>query len=182
MSNQGFRPRYKFHSPLSAAELQHSIVKAAKENNPNQIIVRKVRDHLVLDIANDHRHFWSPHMDINLEFDPEVKATLVRCLIGPVPTVWTLFMFFYGFFGFMAFVGLTLGMSQWTLKKPMWGLWLLPVSAAGVGLMYYISYKGKQLSQDEMFQLKSFVDDALGCDCLSLSDEQAAASNNLSST
>lgn len=178
MSNQGFRPRYKFHSPLSTDALQQAIVSKAKENNPDKVIVRKVRDHLVLDIANEHRNFWSPHMDVNLEFDPDVKATLVRCLIGPVPTVWTLFMFFYGFFGFMAFVGLTLGMSQWTLNKPLWGLWLLPIAALGMLLMYYISYLGKQWSKNEIYQLKAFVDDALGCDCLALADQQAAASNN----
>jgi len=81
-------------------------------------------------------------------------------------------MFFYGFFGFLAFVGLTLGLSQWTLQKTMWGFLLLPAALLGMLLMYFISYEGKKLSRDEMIALKGYVDSALECDCFKLSRDQ----------
>ena len=177
MSDSGFRPRYKFYSSDTPAEIKDAIIKHSKEKNPDNIIVRTTQGHLVLDIPNNERHFWSPHMDVNLEVDQEVGQTLVRCLIGPSPAVWTLFMFFYGFFGFMAFVGLTLGMSQWTLKKDMWVFWFLPIALIGMLLMYFISFEGKKLSKNEMYRLKHFVDDALGCDCIALADTHLDLTN-----
>lgn len=179
MADTGFRPRYKFFVPQAPEAIQGAISIKAKDRNPDRIIVRKTRDHMVLDIPNEDRHFWSPHMDLNVERDQELNATLVRCLIGPSPTVWTMFMFFYGLFGFIGFVGLMLGMSQWTLSTEMWGFWFVPVSFLGMGLMYYVSNKGKELSRTEMIRLKSFVDDALGCDCLALANQQLETPNNL---
>lgn len=170
MSKLEFRPRYKFKSPLTIEEIASRVMKTVESENPDGLLLKKVHDHLVLDIPEEARHYWSPHMDINLE--KEGDDTIVRCMIGPSPTVWTMFMFFYGFFGFASFVGLTLGMSQWTLKKSMWGFWVLPVALLGMVAMYFISYEGKKLARDEMRTLKKFFDGALGCDCFQLSMEQ----------
>jgi len=109
-------------------------------------------------------------MEINL--DQESDQCMVRCMIGPMPTVWTLFMFIYGFFGFAAFVGLTLGLSQWTLNKPMWAFWIVPAALLGMTLLYFISKQGKKLAEQEMWFLKHFVDEALGCDCFEESTKQ----------
>jgi hypothetical protein len=143
-----------------------------KSTESKGLMLRRRHDHVVLDVQAEQRHFWSPHMDVSVEKDEDSDLTLVRCLIGPTPTVWTMFMFFYGFFGFMAFVGLTLGMSQWTLQKDMWGFWLLPVAGIGMGLMYFISYEGQKLSRNEMRMMKRFVDRALECDCFALAEAQ----------
>lgn len=172
MSKLEFRPRFKFRTPLTIDSIKQKLLSESETTASQGLILRKAKDHLVLDIANEDRHFWSPHMDISLEMDEYSDLTLVRCLIGPSPTVWTMFMFFYGFFGFLAFVGLTLGMSQWTLKKDMWGFWLLPVALVGMLIMYFVSYEGKKLSRDEMRKLKLFVDRALNCDCFVLAEEQ----------
>ncbi len=171
-----FRPRFKFHSELSMSDINDKIVKHSKQPQEPLIEVQKVQNHLVLSFPKADRHFWTPHMDINLEEDPDHphRHVLTRCLIAPSPTVWTMFTFVYGFFGFLGFVGLTLAMSQWTLKKPIWGLWLLLASVIGVVAMYLVSYEGKRLARDEMYALKKFVDDALGCDCIRLAEEQTA--------
>lgn len=172
MSDLSFRPRFKFHSELSKEELSLRLTNYAETSASNHIKLKKVRDHFTLEITDQFKHFWSPHMDVNIEHDPDENRTLVRCMIGPTPAVWTMFMFFYGFFGFLGFVGLTLGLSQWTLKKDMWGWWFLPLALLGMGLMYFISYEGKKLSRDEMISLKGYVDNALECDCFIMSEEQ----------
>ncbi len=168
-----FRPRYKFHSDMAIEEISQRILDH-KPADQQGIHVKTVQGHLVLQFAPELSHFWTPHMDVNLEVDPDhdFKKVLVRCLIAPAPTVWTMFMFAYGLFGFTCFVGLTLSMSQWTLEKPIWGIWVLLAGILGMALMYFISYEGKKLSRDEMIQLKQFVDEALGCDCIALADAQ----------
>ena len=170
MTKLEFRPRYKFKSPLSTVDITTRVEKSIDTDNPENLLLKKVHDHLVLELPPESRHYWSPHMDVNLE--EEGGETMVRCMIGPAPTVWTLFMFFYGFFGFASFVGLTLGMSQWTLNKEMWGFWILPAALVGMTVMYFISYEGKKLARDEMRTLKQFFDRALGCDCFQLAVQQ----------
>jgi len=162
-----FRPRFRFYSELSVDEVATSIFNHQSKDGFKPKM-RHVQDHVILTIFETQRHYWSPQMDISLEKDEDNQKTLVRCLIGPMPAVWTLFMFVYGFFGFIGFVGLTLGLSQWTLKSTMWGFWLLPVSLLGMLAMFWVSIEGKKLAEKEMHLLKHFVDDALGCDCLEL--------------
>jgi len=174
VSTLEFRPRFRFLSPLSVEAIANLLLKESSSDSSKGLVLTKAKDHLVLDVHNELRHFWSPHMDVSLEKDEDSEQTLVRCLIGPSPTVWTMFMFFYGLFGFLAFVGLTLGMSQWTLKREMWGFWFLPVAAIGMIVMYFISYEGKKLSHDEMRNMKQFIDRALDCDCFALSEDQKA--------
>ena len=70
-------------------------------------------------------------------------------------------------------MGLTLGLSQWTLNKPMWGFWILPAALVGVVGMWYASLNGKKLAQDEMWMLKHFVDEALGYDCFKMASMSA---------
>lgn len=169
MSNElAFRPRFRFRTPLKINEIAEKIKSKSKlEGDPT---IKHVQDHLILTIPAAKRHYFSPQMDISLEIDAEENLTLVRCLIGPMPTVWTMFMFFYGFFGFVAFVGLTLGMSQWTLEHNMWGFWLLPVAFLGMLLLFFVSLEGKKLAKQEMLDLKVFVDEALDCDCFQLAE------------
>jgi len=165
-----FRPRFKFRTPLSMEELVSKVTHHSTTSGEH-IRVRKVHHHLQLSFPKSVSHFWTPHMDINLEKEPEHDQILVRCLIGPSPTVWTMFVFFYGLFGLLGLVGLIWGMSQWSLEKSMWALWLMPAALLGMGIMYFISYEGQQLSKKEMHYLKKFVDDALECDCIALSEE-----------
>jgi len=175
MARLEFRPRFRFHTPLSTDDVIRRVETYFDTSGTDDVVINNVKDHIVVEIPIAKRHFWSPHMDVNLEFDDFENQTLVRCLIGPSPTVWTMFMFFYGFFGFMAFVGLTLGMSQWTLQKPMWGFWFVPAALIGMALMYGISYEGKKLAHDEMRALKHFLDRALDCDCFAIAEEQRMA-------
>lgn len=171
MSTEGtFRPRFRFLTPMPAEEVIDRVKNYGK-NRVARPVIRQVHGHIVLSIPEEDRHFWSPQMDVSAEHEPDHDQTLVRCLIGPMPTVWTMFMFVYGFFGFIGFVGLTLGMSQWTLEKNMWGFWLVPVSLLGMVAMWLVSVEGKKLARAEMHALKNFVDEALECDCFKLAEE-----------
>lgn len=155
-----FRPRYKFEISLSQEEIAERLRVKLEENNPDGLRWSLVSYHIILRIHPEKRHFWSPQMDINMErLDNE--HTLVRCLIGPVPTVWTMYVFLYAVLGLGGLVALMAGFSQWTLNHTPWAFWFLPVSIIGSVAMFLFAQFGKRLAHDEMRILKNFVDEAL---------------------
>ncbi len=164
-----FRPRFKFELARDNQEISDSILNYAKADSG--LHVRKTHHHIILSYPIAQRHFWSPFLDISIEQESKSEPSLIRCLIGPAPNIWTMFMFIYGLFGFVGFIGLTLGLSQWTLKTDMWGFWLILVSAVGMIAMYLVSLEGRKLAKYEMMALKHHIDEALGCDCFKLHDE-----------
>ena len=72
----------------------------------------------------------------------------------------------------LGLTGMTLGFSQWSLGSTPWGFWALPVSGLGVGVLIFLARAGHQRAHDEMRVLKTFVDEALGCDCFKLAEAQ----------
>lgn len=169
MSTLEFRPRFRFQTPLPSDEIVNRVKTHLKEKNPEDIRSRMIDTHLVLRISPETRHFWSPQADVSLETLDE-GGTLVRCLFGPVPTVWTMFMFFYALLGFVALIGLMIGFSQWSLDESAWAFWLVPGTLIPAGLLYFAAWEGKRLAHDEMRLLKNFLDEALGCDCFALAE------------
>jgi hypothetical protein len=170
MSGLEFRPRFKFSTSLTPEEIINRVADKLKNKNPEGIVARMLSYHITMRIAIPKRHFWSPQMDINLERTE--KDTLVRCLIGPVPTVWTLFVFVYAILGLGGFVALMIGFSQWSLNHYAWGFWIVPFSVVGSVLMFLFAQWGKKMALEQMRVLKLCFDDALDCDCFSLSEDQ----------
>jgi hypothetical protein len=167
MSGLEFRPRYKFSTALTPEEIIDRVSVQLRDKNPEGIVARMISYHITMRIAIPKRHFWSPQMDINLERTE--KDTLVRCLIGPVPTVWTLFVFAYAILGLGGFVALMIGFSQWSLGHYAWGFWIVPFSLAGSALMFWFAQWGKSMAREQMRELKLSFDSALDCDCFALS-------------
>ena len=91
-----FRPRYKFHTDYGIEEIENR-VKLHAIAVPGEVVLKHVHGHIVFSIPESKRHFYSPQMDMAMEIDPDNNKVQVRCLIGPIPNVWTMFMFFYGF-------------------------------------------------------------------------------------
>lgn len=155
-----FRPRFKFEISLSQEEITRRLQQKIDENNPEGIRVTKVSYHIILRPNPDNRHFWSPQLDINMEQLDE-DHTLVRCLIGPMPAVWTMYVFLYGGLGLGALVSLMAGFSQWALNHTPWAFWFLPLCVAGLIMMILFAQFGQRLARNEMRMLKRFLDEAL---------------------
>lgn len=171
MSNVNFRPRFKFESPMSMPELVDKIKRQLQTNNPVGFKSKILRYHLVIRYPQNKTHFWSPQLDINLE-EQEDGLTLVRCLFGPAPTVWTFFMFLYSVCGLLVILGLMIGFSQQTLNQTTWAYWLAAAGGIGSLILFLAAQEGKKLANHEMVELKVFLDAALECDCLSLAKEE----------
>lgn len=172
MSILGFRPRFKFGSPMSATDITHRIRERIDTNNPKGLGQKNVHYHITLHFPHEQAHMWTPQLDLNLEEETDGRTT-VRCLIGPASNVWMLFAGGYLALTLLGLTGVTLGLAQLSLDHTPWGFWAMPVAVGGIALMGYLAYTGQRRAHDDMRTLKEFVDGALECDCFKLAMEQA---------
>lgn len=156
MSELEFRPRSRFATSMSVKEVKARISGQITTDNPDKLVLGGSGQHLVLGFSEVQHHVWTPRMDIDIS---EVEdGSVVRCLIGPAPNVWMLFMAAYLVITLIGLTGLTLGMAQQLLKITVWGYFLaLPMPFFGVG-MWLLAQAGKRRSRAEMDVLKAFMD------------------------
>ncbi len=163
MTDTTLRPRYRFSTNLTSDDIRSGLKAALKDKaiNEYELQYRSVRHHLIILFPQKHRHFWSPTLDVNMETNPQGK-TIVRVLIGPEPSIWTMFMFMYTLGGLAMTAGLVLGYSQWSLGKGVVALWLIPIGFAIILFFYLAALGGKSKAQLQMKILKSFMEEAIG--------------------
>ncbi len=163
MSQPQLRPRYRYRSRLSAKQIREKIIGALKDEgrNTRNIQQRSTAHHLILSYPKEHKHFWSPILDINLEPRPD-NTSLVRVLIGPEPSIWTMFMFFYTLGGLAIIMGMIFGFSQYMLGKGSWYFILIPAGLMLVGFLFFAALAGKRKANSQMHELKIFVEKATG--------------------
>ena len=163
MSEAQLRPRYRYRSALSPEKMKDLIYDALKnpEVNLKNLQKRSTKYHVILSYPREHRHFWSPIMDMNIEPRPD-KTSLVRVLIGPEPSIWTLFMFFYTLGGLAVILGLVFGTSQYMLGKGSWLFGIVPLGLILIAFFYFAALAGKRRADEQMRELKSFVEGATG--------------------
>lgn len=152
------RPRFKEVIATSVSEVKQQINSGLQ--NQKSICVGKIVDnHVILKIPASQQHYWSPQL--TLELEAQNDQTLIRGLYGPKPGVWTMFVFFYSSIGFLTLLGLIFGLSQMMLKMNAYGLWSIPVGGGIMLGLFIISKIGQGLSNDQMHQLKDFLDSTL---------------------
>ena len=171
MDVPGFRPRFKFESPLTAAAVTKAIRERISRDNPRGIWMKDTYQHLLLNFQRSGSEAWTPQMDLSFEELPNGN-TLVSCLIGPVSTIWMLFAGGYLALTLLGLTGITLGIAQHMLGHTPWGYYMVPFVLVGLGVLIHLERTGRQRATSDMHYLKRFVDEALGCDCLKLAAEQ----------
>ena len=159
MSDLTFRPRFRIESDFTCEEIENMINSKLQTANPDGFGSTFTPGHFILRIHPSKKHFWSPQMDISIRNEDDDEHTVIRCLLAPAPTVWTMFMFLYALTGFGALVGFMIASSQYSLNKDIWGVWM-GAGFLGVGIILYgIAQAGKKLAQDEMYRLRHFITD-----------------------
>jgi hypothetical protein len=173
MSELEFRPRFRFRTPMAPEEIKDRIQRQVRDDNPDLFRLGGTGNHLSLQFPYKAQHSWTPQMDLDLEVEQlpgKDPATIVRCQIGPMPTVWMLFVGGYIFLCVIALLGISIGTSQQIVGAFAWGWWVaLPTPLLAVTL-WLMAQEGKRRSKEEMRKLKSFVDKALGGDRLTLAE------------
>ncbi|MCK5104940.1 MAG: hypothetical protein KAR17_19090 [Cyclobacteriaceae bacterium] len=157
-NNLRIRPRFR-KEVSDAPEIVKDKIKTALESNSANCTGKIVDNHVIFKIPVSQQHYWSPQLTLDLE--PKNSGSLIRGLYGPKPGVWTMFVFFYSAIGFLTMMGLIFGLSQMTLKMDPYGLWSVPIGGILLIGLFVISKIGQRLGQEQMQQLKDFLDDSL---------------------
>lgn len=175
MTDLQFRPRFKFRTPMHPDEIRDRLRAQVRDHNPAGYRLAGNLPHMILLFAPEQRRLWTPQMSLDLELEQapgQETFTVVRCLIGPAPTVWMAFMGGYVAVAVLGLLGLSIGIPQHMLGESPWGLYATGPLLAVAVLLWVLAQLGKQRAKDDMVALKRFVDGALGCDCLRLADAQ----------
>ena len=155
------RPRVRptFNVELTGCEsfLSRLQEELARPNAP--CVGQLFRHHAVLHMRPEAQHIWSPYLNLELR-DDEATPTLY-CRFSPHPNVWTGLMACYGLLIMLGLGGLVVGLSQLSLGGPPWALALVPASALVAAFVYGAAFIGQGMSAEQMYELRSLVDDAL---------------------
>lgn len=151
------RPRYTLRVNLPPEEFLERIRKEISINDP-VCSCRILTPHVILQISDEQRHYWSPQLTVEVEACEKRNGSLLRCIIGPMPAVWTMFASFYALSVFVGLVGLVWGVSQWSLDMTPYALWLVPVSVIMIGIAYIIALAGQKLGYDQMVILQEILE------------------------
>lgn len=128
------------------------------EDPPETLQGHIVDNHIILDITAEYQHYWSPQLNFRVEEDEtDPQQSIVSGLIGPKPTVWTLFIFIYFIIGVGGLFASTVGVSKWLLGE--YSIWLLtiPLTIALMLSARAVGKYGERLADDQMEWLKQFV-------------------------
>lgn len=119
-------------------------------------------NHVEVTIRDDLRHFWSPHLSIELKEAEE--GAVLNGLFGPSPNVWTMFLAGYAFLILTGFFSGVLGLVQLSLGEPAWGLGVAIGSALACAIPYAGSVVGRRLAAEQMEVLRCFLEESLQID------------------
>jgi hypothetical protein len=146
------RPRFRLSTTLSKDEIVLSLAEGIKNSNQDQLIGSWSHGHLVIYLPLKKRKTGSPHIDVSIE-EHKNSDTILRCLMAPSPSIWTMFMFLYFAFGTTGMFGLMLGLSQWQLDQFPLALIVSPLLL----VLYAIASQGQKLASGDMHLLRGFL-------------------------
>jgi len=114
--------------------------------------------HFLLSVRTG-RHFWSPWLTLDLRPGTDGAEAFGR--FNPSPAIWTAYML-----GSLTLITTAFGAGMWgvaeiALKEPPLALWIIPVCAAVLALMWWASAVGQRLARDQMDRMRAAVDSAL---------------------
>lgn len=154
----GIRPRFHIELDVSPNEIASKIMQSLKKEE-SDFIGWSNESYAVIGIKKEDQHFWSPQLSLRIERLEE--RTLLYGRYEPKAVVWTMFIFFYSAVGFMLFFITIIGTSRWSLGESSTILWWIPILLI-IGLtLFLISFFGKKLAHDQMFQLHIFLEKSL---------------------
>ena len=115
--------------------------------------------HAMINIREGKRQYWSPQL--NIEVEEIEKGSLIRCLYGPNPTVWTLFIFFYMLISFLGLANAMYGLTQLTLNYTPWAFGAVPIFVFLLLAVYYVARIRQKMGNEQMTVLQAFLDEVL---------------------
>jgi hypothetical protein len=157
------RMRPRFEIPLAVQEgelLLAELERRLKAEPLGDVIGRVLPKHAELTSAERMRHVWSPRLTLHVESEDN-GAEWLSGRFSPHPNVWTGFLTLYSTLFVLGIFALIFGFSQWSLGMAPWALLGVPAALALAGFTYGAAFIGQGLGSEEMYILRSFLDEAL---------------------
>lgn len=133
------RPRFKLESPVPKEELMEVVLHHIKQDK--SIIYNSYERFIKITIPPEEQHYWSPLL--SLTFEQEEDRTLIRGVIGPKESIWTMFIFFYISLAVAGFFGSMYALVKWSLNNDKSFLVLIPIVIALLLSVFFTSKYGK---------------------------------------
>jgi hypothetical protein len=111
-------------------------------------------------VEDVEKRLWSPYLSVQAQ--PQSDRTVLHGRFSPRPEVWTLVMFLYSLNAFLAVLGAMFGYGQWAIDRTPWAWIFVPVGLLLIVSIHVASVVGQRWSEDQMQQLRSCLDIALG--------------------
>jgi len=154
------RPRFTLDLPV-APDAVTERVRAHLQAGDGKVVGSVFRRTLRLTVRPEDTHFWSPHLDVQL-YEAESGGCTLACSFSPHPHVWTGFVGVQLLFGLLSVAAGIWLISMLTLGRDPWfAVGLLVLMLFGGGFSYGAAYVGQGFGSEQMYQLRSFLDDAL---------------------
>ncbi len=118
-----------------------------------------VGDHFNITVPDRQRRFWSPHLTVQLT--AEDGATVLHARFNPHPSIWTAVMFAYLALGTIAVSAAVWGGVELLLDRTPIAFLIVPACFLLVGAVFWITYLGQVVADDQMTQLREDLERAL---------------------
>ena len=150
------QPRFKIEVGKNVEEVLNGLKDSLGSNNC-QYRSKIVQHHVVVDVAQDAEHYWSPQMHIEVEKD-EKGMTKVKGVLGPKPKVWTFFIFLHFAVALTFFVFFVIFYTRWSLGQDYIFSMIMCIAMPIVWLtLYFVGQFGKKLGYQQMLGLHDFL-------------------------
>jgi hypothetical protein len=133
------RPRFKLESPVEKSELMAIIVASIKSDR--SLIYNTYDRFIKISIPPQEQHYWTPVL--SLSFEQEKDRTLIRGIIGPKETIWTMFMFFYIAVAVSGFFGSMYALVKWSMNDITSYLFIPPLAIVLLLTIFFTSKFGR---------------------------------------
>lgn len=135
-------------------------LEAALERDAAHHPVEVLGQHVVLTIAPEARHFWSPWL--TMETEATDTGSVLHARFSPKPAVWTGFMLSYISLITAGCFGLMFAASFLVIGRSVWLSLLLGCACLALALgMYAAAQVGQRLAREQMAELRDLVHAAL---------------------
>ncbi|SDZ95989.1 hypothetical protein SAMN05443667_101434 [Flavobacterium gillisiae] len=155
-TNNELRLRLRFYKdvPESTATVLQKF-ENYKKSNCDDFSVKTGGTHIWLNIKDNKKSYYSPHLHLELEPKNE-NETHIRGLFGPDPTLWTFFMFLHFIIAglFLTFSGIAY--SDYVLKNSMtFDFIVIALMVFSWFLLYFIAKQIRENGHDQMNELET---------------------------
>ena len=162
MSTPRMRP--EFVCPLAADSVTFwTALDAGVARAAGAVDARRFDGGAILRLAPADRHVWSPALYLHVDrVDPESDGPWqLTGRFTPSSPVWTAFVAIYLVLACVATAAGCYGGAQVILGEPPWAFLGVAIALALAGFTYGAAFIGQGLGAEDMYRLRSFVDEVI---------------------